>query len=419
MNTLYWFRHDLRLDDNPAFRRSTENAVQLVCTAFVPAALSPWQNRFWWESARELQAQLQKRGSDLLILAEPPETGLPRLARELGADTLGWSQSFNARDQAQENTILAALKAACERVPILITANTSTLMELHELPFSLRQMPLVFSDFKRALPGRELCVPPISAPERLPAGPPRLLSETPQAHAPSSLSTPAGARFRGGEGEGRRRLQHYFWERLGLLEYNLTRNGLLEFDDSAKLSPWLASGALSVRRVYQEMLDFEHQFGPHESIEAFFLELLWRDYFKFYSLKYGPAIFEAGGIRGRAPVIEPDESAWQAWTQGQTPSAFVNANMRELLKTGWMSNRGRQNVASYWAKTMKQDWRRGAQWFEQHLVDHDVENNWGNWNYVAGVGSDPRNRTFNVDRQAQMYDPEGTYTRQWTGLTDP
>ena len=87
--------------------------------------------------------------------------------------------------------------------------------------------------------------------------------------------------------------------------------------------------------------------------------------------------------------------------------------MRELLETGWMSNRGRQNVASFWAKTLQGDWRRGARWFAQQLIDHDPESNWGNWQYLAGVGFDPRDRVFNLERQAELYDPDGAYQRRW------
>ncbi len=103
----------------------------------------------------------------------------------------------------------------------------------------------------------------------------------------------------------------------------------------------------------------------------------------------------------------------QQWVNGETADDFVNANMIELKKTGWMSNRGRQNVASFFAKSQKLDWRIGAAYFESMLIDYDVHSNYGNWMYVSGVGNDPRDRVFNVDLQAKRYDANKKFRNQW------
>jgi len=87
--------------------------------------------------------------------------------------------------------------------------------------------------------------------------------------------------------------------------------------------------------------------------------------------------------------------------------------MIELKETGWMSNRGRQNVASFFAKDLELDWRIGAAYFEAMLIDYDVHSNYGNWMYVSGVGNDPRDRKFNVDLQAERYDTDGRYRKLW------
>ena len=104
---------------------------------------------------------------------------------------------------------------------------------------------------------------------------------------------------------------------------------------------------------------------------------------------------------------------------GNTGDPFVDANMRELLFTGWMSNRGRQNVASYLVHQMKQDWRKGAAWFESLLIDYDPASNYGNWMYAAGVGNDPRDRVFNTKRQAAMYDKDGKFQQLWLNKKVP
>lgn len=117
---------------------------------------------------------------------------------------------------------------------------------------------------------------------------------------------------------------------------------------------------------------------------------------------------------GKNIAWKQDKAAFEKWCQGKTGVPFVDANMRELLLTGWMSNRGRQNVASFLVKDLKLDWRLGAEWFESLLLDHDVCSNYGNWNYAAGIGNDPRqDRKFNMIKQGLDYDAEGNFVKTW------
>jgi deoxyribodipyrimidine photo-lyase len=109
-----------------------------------------------------------------------------------------------------------------------------------------------------------------------------------------------------------------------------------------------------------------------------------------------------------------DKVNFDKWVKGETGVPFIDANMRELQQTGFMSNRGRQNVASFLTKDLGIDWTWGAAYFESQLIDYDVCSNWGNWNYLAGVGNDPReDRYFNIGRQADMYDKQGEYVKLW------
>ncbi|MDZ7705595.1 MAG: FAD-binding domain-containing protein [Trueperaceae bacterium] len=142
-------------------------------------------------------------------------------------------------------------------------------------------------------------------------------------------------------------------------------------------------------------------------------ELLWRDFFSFTALACGPDLFRATGPRGEAISWRQDDAAFARWRDGRTGIPFVDANMRELTQTGYMSNRGRQNVASFLSGWLGLDWRLGAAWFEHTLLDHDVGSNWGNWAWNSGVGFDPRQRMFDVLGQAARYDPQGEYVRTW------
>lgn len=220
--------------------------------------------------------------------------------------------------------------------------------------------------------------------------------------------------FVGGESKGFNRMNEYVWKEKTILTYKETRNGMIRPNDSSKLSPWLASGALSPRVVIHEINQFENHVHKNESTYWLKYELLWREYFRWILRKFGKKVFFLGGIQGKK-YVPKETSQMEKWKQGETGQDFVDANMKELLLTGFMSNRGRQNVASYLVHYLKQDWRWGAEWFETQLIDYDVSNNWGNWNYIAGVGNDPRNRIFNVEKQAKDYDPYGEYRNIWLG----
>ena len=219
--------------------------------------------------------------------------------------------------------------------------------------------------------------------------------------------------FKGGETEALQRLEDYFFNTKKLGVYKKTRNGLIGKDFSSKFSPWLGNGSLSTKHIYYQVKQFEKAHFKNDSTYWLIFELIWRDYFKYVSLKYGNEIFKIGGILNKNYDWSKNQQKINDWINGKTPEPFVNANMIELKKTGWMSNRGRQNVASYFAKSMELDWRIGAAYFESLLLDYDVHSNYGNWMYVAGVGNDPRDRKFNVKLQADRYDSNGKYQRLW------
>jgi deoxyribodipyrimidine photo-lyase len=218
----------------------------------------------------------------------------------------------------------------------------------------------------------------------------------------------------GGEIEGLKRLRYYTAESHALATYKETRNELIGDVYSSKFSPWLALGALSVKHIMRTINNYELQYLANESTYWMKFELLWREFFQWTMKKHGDSCFSFEGIRGKKQSVYHDQRLIDDWRYGTTQDDFVNANMNELLLTGYMSNRGRQNVASYFVHTLKQDWRIGAEWFESQLIDYDVASNWGNWMYVAGVGNDPRqDRVFNTKKQADMYDANGEYRSLW------
>ncbi len=220
--------------------------------------------------------------------------------------------------------------------------------------------------------------------------------------------------FLGGSNEGIKRIDYYFWKSKKLSFYKKTRNGLLKTDYSSKLSSWLANGALSAKQIYWEVKNYEKKVLKNSSTYWLIFELLWRDYFKFISMKYGNKIFHLNGISSAKRDWNRDTKKINDWINGKTKEPFIDSNMIELKKTGWMSNRGRQNVASYLTKDLQIDWRIGAAYFESMLIDYDVHSNYGNWMYNAGVGNDPLpDRKFNPKIQSERYDPNKIFQKLW------
>lgn len=193
-------------------------------------------------------------------------------------------------------------------------------------------------------------------------------------------------------------------------QYKQRRNGLFGTDFASFFSTPLALGVVGARDIYQQISLFEHQHGETPSSQWLKYELWWREYFRWVFRQQGRRCFI--GLKRHAPLpqVEPAQQALRlaAWQQGRTGVPLVDANMRLLAQTGLMSNRGRQLVASYLVFDLGVDWRLGAAWFEQQLLDYDVASNYGNWAYISGALFSPA-RWFNQLKQAAEYDPDGDF----------
>lgn len=425
--SLVWFRTDLRVTDHAPLLRAAAAGplVAVYCMdprMFAPSSLglpriAAHRARFLVESIAALRADLRALGGDLVVRRGAPEHVLPALAREVGARALYFHRAAGTEERAVED--------ALRRAPLQLHAfDGATLLHPDDLPFALRELPDLFTRFrtwveKEFVRARDV----LPQPERIiaPAIEPGELPTLTEFNVSSLLPDPrATMHFAGGAAAARARLRHYVWDADRLRTYKETRNGMLGPDDSSRLSPWLALGCISPREVYAEVQRYERERVRNDSTYWMFFELLWRDYFHFVSAKYGARLYRVGGLRDlRLSWRRPDRDAaaqrdFDAWCDGRTGYPLVDANMRELRATGFMSNRGRQNVASFLTKNLGVDWRFGAAWFEAHLIDYDVASNYGNWCYTAGVGNDARDfRFFNIYKQAEDYDPHGDYVRHW------
>ena len=420
MRTIVWFRNDLRLNDNETLNAAVGESESIVPVFVLDERLlredrwgflkiGGYRLKFLLESLEDLQQHLQEKGAKLIFKIGKPEEILPELAQKYGCDQL-----FAAKEYTYEEEQVERLLA--QQIPLRFF-HTSTLFSPGELPFAIDQLPDVFTAFRKRVEKYAEVPAPIEAPAKIVV--PQNIEDTPLPDAKSlgyillPVSDHKVFPFRGGALPAFERLDYYLWDSRLISRYKETRNGLIGGDYSSKFSPWLANGSISARAIYQEVEHYEKEVKKNQSSYWMKFELLWREYFKFVAMRYGRKIFFPGGIQEKSIRWRNDEEQFQNWAMGKTGDDFVDANMRELLFTGFMSNRGRQNVASYLVHQLKEDWRKGAAWFESLLIDYDVTSNYGNWMYAAGVGNDPRDRVFNTHRQAERYDEKGAYRKLW------
>ena len=424
--SIVWFKTDLRLTDNETLVKAIAQSDQIIpvycfdeshyeTTNYGFKKTGNFRTQFLLESILDLDKNLRELGSGLLILEGKPEVEISKIAHQYKVQKVFAKREVTFEEKQTKQLVQTELwKLQCE----IETFSTSTLYHAEDLPFSIKDIPDVFTNFRkkteqdskiRAVFEKPLKINSPSIPEiKLPTLEDLGLTFTP-------IDSRAVLQFKGGETEAIKRLNHYFFETKAISSYKETRNGMVGADYSSKFSAWLSMGCISPRYIYSELKKYETQFGANESTYWLVFELLWRDYFRFMMKKYHNKFFQQAGIQNKGITVNKHNiSQLNDWINGNTGVDFVDANMLELQQTGFMSNRGRQNVASYFCNDLKLDWRYGAAYFEQQLVDYDVCSNWGNWAYLAGVGNDPRgNRYFNIEKQANDYDKNKAFRNLW------
>ncbi|MFT5421134.1 MAG: deoxyribodipyrimidine photo-lyase [Candidatus Endobugula sp.] len=415
---LYWFTNDLRVEDNSALLRATQTVQQLLCVYIVdPVWFAPnryglksmgehrW--RFLCQTLVELEYSLNALGQQLVIVYASPLDALAALISQHEIDAIFRSQNAGFYETKQWQLLQ-------QRYRMLYFAEvaTHTLFSTSSLPFSLENVPATFSKFKKLVESvvnndilaKVSCLPP---PLR------RVIGATPK--LPPIREGRPPLLFKGGIREGNKHLLSYFSGRLPS-SYKLVRNSLDGWENSTKFSPWLCNGSLSVRQILRALQNYETDVEVNESTYWIAFELLWREYYQWLAHAHSVRLFAQSGIKLHKPLTSFYPERFQRWCQGNTPFSLVNACMKQLNATGYMSNRGRQIVASAFVNELNLDWRYGAAYFEQQLVDYDVAMNWGNWQYLAGVGVDPRGkRHFDLNKQAKLYDPDKRFITKWRG----
>ncbi|MEO1257882.1 MAG: DASH family cryptochrome [Bacteroidota bacterium] len=425
-----WFRQDLRLSDNEALSEALKHCDQIIPVFVFDERVFKGKSRklslpktgkfrakFIIESITDLRASLRKLGSDLVVRVGKPEDEIFKIASALKTSWVFCNRERTQEEEDVQDALERRLWSIGQEVRF---SRGKLLYYTADLPFPITHVPDVFTQFRKEVERFVNIRKPLPVPDSLPPVNASLdIGEIPTladlGHDEFIPDERAVLPFKGGEAAGLERLSYYFDETDLPSSYKNSRNRLIGADFSTKFSAWLAQGCLSPKTIYWKLKNYEETKGKNNSTYWIFFELLWRDFFRFMAKKHGNLIFQSGGLRrSQNSSLKNDRRLFDLWKEGRTGVPFIDANMREIALTGYMSNRGRQNVASFLVNDLKVNWQYGAEYFECMLIDYDTASNWGNWNYLAGVGNDPReDRYFNILSQAKKYDPNGEYVKLW------
>jgi deoxyribodipyrimidine photo-lyase len=400
---IVWFRRDLRLADHPALSAAARGARRVVPLFVLDHRLldASAPARAWYlrGSLVELDVALRRLGSRLVVRVGRAEDVVPSVAREAQADVVLASRDVTSFGHRRDRAVSEALARDGRRLalrPGLLLVEPEQLLTEAGRPYR------VFTPFWRALQGAERRTV-LPAPATIPPPPESIRDSTRLAREPAPWpGLPAT-----GEGAARERLET--WLARGLGGYAARRDDLDGLGTS-RLGPDLHLGTLSPRQVEAAAVD------SGSDPTAFVRQLAWRELYhhQLFHQRQEPDTLASPLMRAFRTEAD-DPSAVEAWRAGRTGIPTVDAAMRQLAATGWMSNRARLVTASFLTRHLLMDYRIGERHFMHHLIDGDVANNRGGWQWVAGVGLDaqPWFRIFNPVRQGQRFDPAGAWVRRW------
>ncbi len=422
INSLVWFRNNLRVEDNSSLTNAINSSDKIIgfinidprnfiSTKYGFKKTEKFRVKFYLESVKELKNQLEKLNISLIITHDYLDKSIPQIIKQYEIEKV-FLQTEWTRDELLEESYFPK--------------NVELVKDFDQFLYSPKDVKTLYDNIPRGFSNfRKKCEKYLSVDNILPI--PKPLNNDNKIAIDYSVPSLSDLgfdlfevhrnsvfKFNGGEINGKKRIDDYFFNTKNVSNYKSTRNGLIGENYSSKFSPWLANGSVSAKYIYNQLKKYELEVDKNDSTYWLYFELIWRDFFKYVSMQHKDKFFSKDGIYGDNKEWSTDTEILSNWINGKTNEPFVNANMIELLETGFMSNRGRQNVANYLTKELKIDWRIGAEYFESMLIDYDVHSNYGNWLYNAGIGNDSMPfRKFNPRLQSERYDPNKLYEKTW------
>ena len=421
-NSLVWFRNNMRVEDNSSLSKAINNSENVIgfinidpknflSTKYGFKKTEKYRVKFLLETISDLKSQLDKLNISLIITHKDFGQSINEIINQFEVTSI-YTQTEWTRDELKEESLIP------EEIN-LIKDFDQFLFSPNDVRSLYDNIPRGFSNFRKKCEKYLSVNDILSIPKSLNSDnkisidyPIPSLSDL--GFKDFEVHKDSVFRFKGGETNAKNRIRNYFFETRNVSTYKLTRNGLIGEDYSSKFSPWLANGSVSVKYIFKLLKEYEKEVEKNDSTYWLYFELIWRDFFKYVSMQHKDKFFNKDGIYGEDKEWSNDQDILLNWINGKTNEPFVNANMIELSQTGFMSNRGRQNVSNYLTKELKIDWRIGAEYFESMLIDYDVHSNYGNWLYNAGIGNDSMPfRKFNPKLQSERYDPDKSYEKIW------
>ena len=424
---MYWFTHDLRLQDNFLLNSVCDtseeisfvyvlNDADFKSTNFHHRGVGKGRLAFTLQALKDLSQQLARYGHNLILIKGEPVSVISNLCQKLSIQTLAVAAQIGFYEQKWVTQIQQNIEVN------VCSAWQHTLFDEPEIFLQAGKLNS-FSKFRKLVEkGRTSDInDPCELGAKLPKAQSTSVNFLPTDQVINEVMNAESVNqdelvespFHGGEYSAIEHLTDYF-NSTSPSTYKKTRNALEGWELSTKFSPYLAQGSLSPRQIWFAVEQYETHIIKNESTYWIKFELLWREYFQWLALTQGKSLFAFEGLAKSKPLTSFFPERFKKWCEGETPFPLVNACMKQLNKTGFMSNRGRQIVASCLVHDLGLDWRYGAAYFQQQLLDYDVASNWGNWQYIAGVGVDPRGgRHFNIEKQQAIYDPESVFIKHW------
>jgi deoxyribodipyrimidine photo-lyase len=422
--TIVWFRHDLRISDQPALNAAAQYGGPVI-PLFIraPEEEGDWPRGAagrWWlhQSLSSLALDLEKRNSRLILRHGKPLEVLRELVRQTGAKRVVWNRRYEPAAVARDTQIKSALARDgidCE------SFNASLLHEPWEIMNSSGRPFQVYTPFWRRCLSRGEPAEPLPPPARL-AAPRKWPDSRPLKSLALEPRIPWADGIRNawepGEAGAAAELRRFL--KSAVVDYSVERDRP-DRAGTSRLSPYLQFGEIGPRQVWHAVrnrfADSKRSGKRKEapSGDPYLRQLVWRE-FAYHLLFHFPET-PTNPLRAKFADFpwEDDPQALRAWQQGRTGYPYIDAGMRQLWQTGWMHNRVRMAVGSFLVKDLLIPWQRGAEWFWDTLVDADLANNTLGWQWVAGCGADaaPFFRIFNPVSQGEKFDPDGEYVRRW------
>ncbi|MER3491750.1 MAG: deoxyribodipyrimidine photo-lyase, 8-HDF type [Mastigocladus sp. ERB_26_2] len=421
---LFWHRRDLRISDNTGLAAARQRSAKVVGVFCLDPNIlerddvAPVRVTYMIGCLQALQQRYAQAGSQLLILHANPKQAIPALGVALGAKAVFWNWDVEPYSQERDRTIISALKE--KGIEFLENNWDQILHAPEEIRTGSNQPYTVYTPFWK----NWISKPKAEPVETLENAEGLTEKEKEIAKSAGVIALPSakdlGFVWDGeliiapGEEAAQERLEE-FCDR-AINEYQEQRN-FPAVDGTSRLSAALKFGAIGIRRVWQatqEALENSRSEETQTNIRTWQQELAWREFYQH--AMYNFPELAAGAYRDAFKNFpwEINQEHFQAWCEGRTGYPIVDAAMRQMNEIGWMHNRCRMIVANFLTKDLLINPQMGEKYFMQKLIDGDLSANNGGWQWSASSGMDPKPvRIFNPASQAQKFDPEGEYIRQW------